>query len=176
MSPSSGTRRRPSALTVVVTDARGRNVAGGAALGRWLAAAAPARARGTVALAIVSDRHMRTLNRGFRGVDAPTDVLSFPAGEPELDTAVDTRSKASRNKHLGDLAIARGVAARQARTEGHAVTTELKILALHGLLHLLGYDHERDRGEMRIVEERLRTRAGLPLGLIARAPRPTTTR
>jgi len=71
--------------------------------------------------------------------------------------------------HLGDIAIAIDVARRQATERGHTLTTEIRILALHGLLHLLGYDHERDRGEMRRVEERLRRRAGLIEGLITRS-------
>jgi ssRNA-specific RNase YbeY (16S rRNA maturation enzyme) len=71
--------------------------------------------------------------------------------------------------HLGDVVIAKGVAARQAREAGHSIATELRVLALHGLLHLLGYDHERDRGEMGRVERRLRRRAGLREGLIERA-------
>jgi probable rRNA maturation factor len=99
---------------------------------------------------------MRRLNAKFRGADYATDVLSFPS---------DIRGG------LGDIAIARGVAARQARRLGHSESTELKTLALHGLLHLLGYDHESDRGEMRKVEDRLRQRAGLPVGLITRETR-----
>jgi probable rRNA maturation factor len=79
------------------------------------------------------------------------------------------------SKHLGDIAIAMGVAARQARAAGHLLDDELKVLALHGLLHLLGYDHERDQGAMRNLEERLRRRAGLPAGLIARRPRRTAS-
>jgi probable rRNA maturation factor len=75
---------------------------------------------------------------------------------------------------LGDVAIAAGVARRQAARHGHSLATELRILALHGLLHLLGYDHEQDQGRMRRFEERLRRRAGLPGGLIARARRPVT--
>jgi probable rRNA maturation factor len=71
--------------------------------------------------------------------------------------------------HLGDIVIARGVAARQAREAGHALATELRILALHGLLHLLGYDHEKDAGEMARIEKRLRRRGGLREGLIERA-------
>jgi probable rRNA maturation factor len=108
---------------------------------------------------------MRRLNASFRGVDKATDVLSFPADEAE-------RARIARavERPLGDIAIAAGVAARQAREQGHALRTELRILALHGLLHLLGYDHERDHGEMRSIEERLRRRAGLPVGLIARTP------
>jgi probable rRNA maturation factor len=70
--------------------------------------------------------------------------------------------------HLGDIVIARGVAARQARAQGHAPSVELKVLALHGLLHLLGYDHEADNGRMRRVEARLRRQGGLTHGLIER--------
>lgn len=134
-------------------------VAGGLAaargLGAWLTAAAPARARGEVCVALVSDARIRRLNREFRGVDRPTDVLSFPAAE-----AGDAS---------GDVVIATGVARRQAREAGHGLPTELKVLALHGLLHLMGYDHERDGGEMARLERRLRTRHGLPAGLIERA-------
>jgi hypothetical protein len=70
---------------------------------------------------------------------------------------------------LGDIVIARGVARRQARAAGHTERTELRILALHGLLHLLGYDHERDHGRMLRVEQRLRRKGGLREGLIERA-------
>jgi probable rRNA maturation factor len=146
-------------LTVVVTDARGRPIAG-TGLGPWLARAAPASARGAVGVAIVSDAEMRRLNRRYRGIDRVTDVLSFPA---------DSRTRPRASRLLGDLAIAKGVAGRQARREGHAFGLELRILALHGLLHLLGYDHQTDQGEMRRLEERLRQRAGLPVGLIDRA-------
>jgi probable rRNA maturation factor len=72
---------------------------------------------------------------------------------------------------LGEIAIARAIARKQARHLGHAEATELKILALHGLLHLLGYDHEIDQGEMAALEDRLRRRAGLPRGLIERSHR-----
>jgi probable rRNA maturation factor len=144
--------RGRSALKVAVTDGRGRPWPS-AAIGRWLAAHGPASAHGMVTIALVSDAAMRRLNGTFRGVHHSTDVLSFPSDTPGV---------------LGDIAIARGVAARQAKRLGHAEATELKTLALHGLLHLLGYDHERDRGEMRRAEDRLRRRAGLPVGLIAR--------
>jgi probable rRNA maturation factor len=136
-----------------------------------------------VAIAIVSDRHVRALNRTYRGADYATDVLSFPH-EPELQapgsrlqapgTGLQARGSSPRDpgsglQALGDIVIARGVAARQAREAGHALATELRVLALHGLLHLLGYDHERDHGEMARIERRLRRRAGLDAaGLIER--------
>ena len=123
-------------------------------LARWLSAAAPARARGAVTVALVSDQRVRALNRRYRGQDRSTDVLSFPADEPG---------------ELGDIVIALGVATRQARAAGHALTTELRVLALHGLLHLLGYDHEDDDGRMARVEARLRRKGGLREGLIERS-------
>ena len=141
-----------------VTDALGRATAH-PGLGRWLERAAPARARGVVSIALVGDAAIRRLNRQYRRIDRVTDVLSFPASRPpHSQTPV----------FLGDLAIALAVARRQARQQGHALSRELRILALHGLLHLLGYDHETDRGEMQRLEERLRRRAGLPPGLISR--------
>jgi probable rRNA maturation factor len=139
-------------------------------LGVWLAKAAPARARGAVTVALVSDAEMRRLNRQFRGADYATDVLSYlndPAGWFSEDLHAGS--------FLGDIVIATGVARRQAREAGHSEATERRVLALHGLLHLLGYDHEGDDGLMRRVEERLRRKAGLPAGLIARA-RPRRTR
>lgn len=123
-------------------------------LGQWLARAAPASARGEMCVALVSDRRMRALNRQFRGKDYVTDVLSFPA---------DARG------FLGDVVIAAGVAKRQAKDAKHSLRTEIRILALHGLLHLLGYDHESDDGKMARAEVRLRRKAGLPTGLIERA-------
>jgi probable rRNA maturation factor len=127
-------------------------------LGAWLQKAAPAAARGDVSIAVVSDRRMRALNRQFRGKDTATDVLSFPA------THVPGVSS-----FLGDIVIASGVATRQAREAGHSVGTELKVLALHGLLHLMGYDHDTDDGTMARAEARLRKKAGLREGLIERA-------
>ncbi len=127
-------------------------------LGVWLQRAAPAAARGDVSIAVVSDRRMRALNRQFRGKDAATDVLSFPATHmPGVSS------------FLGDIVIASGVATRQAREAGHSVGTELKVLALHGLLHLMGYDHDTDGGKMARTEARLRKKAGLREGLIERA-------
>src|SRR5499426_4593047 len=123
-------------------------------LASWLASVAPARARGAMTVAIVSNARVRALNRKFRRKDKETDVLSFPAEELG---------------YLGDVVISSGVAARQARAAGHSLATELRVLALHGLLHLLGYDHERDDGQMARLERRLRRMGGLREGLIERA-------
>ena len=109
-----------------------------------------------VTVALVSDRKIRTLNRTYRRKDYATDVLSFPAGDSGT---------------LGDVVIATGVARRQARDAGHTLQTELRVLALHGLLHLLGYDHETDNGRMARLEARLRRRGGLREGLIERGRR-----
>jgi probable rRNA maturation factor len=129
---------------------------GANALSRWLRRVAPARARGHVTVALVADGRLQELNRNFRQVNKATDVLSFPADEPGT---------------LGDVVIARGVARRQARVAGHDLGTEIRVLALHGLLHLLGYDHERDGGRMARLEARLRRKGGLREGLIERASR-----
>jgi probable rRNA maturation factor len=124
-------------------------------LGRWLQSVAPVRARGSLTVAVVPDARVRALNRTYRAKDTATDVLSFPAGEPGL---------------LGDVVIAGGIARRQAREAGHTLQDELRVLALHGLLHLLGYDHERDDGgRMARLERRLRRKGGLREGLIERA-------
>jgi len=139
-------------LSVVVTDEQGRPAPAGG-LARWLTRVAPARARGEVGIALVSDARVRALNRQYRGLDYATDVLSFPANS---------------NRFLGDIVIARGIARRQAHEVGHDEPTELRVLALHGLLHLLGYDHERDRGTMARVERRLRRKGGLAEGLLER--------
>jgi probable rRNA maturation factor len=140
----------PRRLVVDLVGSRSMRAPG---LTRWLAAVAPARARGSVTVALVSDARIRALNRRYRGKDRTTDVLSFPGAEPGM---------------LGDIVIAAGVARRQAQAAGHSIQMELRVLALHGLLHLLGYDHERDAGQMARVEARLRVRGGLPEGLIER--------
>ena len=130
-------------------------------LAQWLTEHAPAKAKGDLSLAMISDHRMRALNRQFRGHDAVTDVLSVPS-DPSAPLRAGERS------FLGDIVIATGVASRQAKAAGHAVQTEVRVLALHGLLHLLGYDHESDGGKMARVEMRLRKRAGLKEGLIER--------
>ncbi len=106
---------------------------------------------------ITGDADLRRLNRDFRGLDYPTDVLSFPS-EP---------GPAGRN-FLGDLAVSLARARAQARQFGHTTEQEIQILMLHGLLHLLGFDHEVDNGRMARAEKRWRTRLRLPGGLIER--------
>lgn len=152
----------PSRLDVSVVDGGGRPLSA-SGLARWLESVAPARARGELTVALVSDRASRELNRKYRGVDRATDVLSFPSAPAAAGPAP--------RPHLGDIVIARGVARRQAREQAHAESTEWRVLALHGLLHLLGYDHERDEAAMRRVEARLRRRGRLPGGLIERGAR-----
>src|SRR5262245_14144706 len=151
-------------LRVLVADERGRSVMAGG-LASWLRRVAPAGARGTVNLAIVSDRRLRSLNRAYRRKDYATDVLSFPTNPPNPESLIPNPY---HRKFLGDIVIGRGVARRQAREAGHSEATELRVLALHGLLHLLGYDHERDHGRMARVERRLRRKGGLRQGLIER--------
>lgn len=161
-------------------DERGRP-ASAPGLSAWLRRVAPAEARGTVTIALVGDARIRALNRTYRGKDDATDVLSFAerragrvgrAGRGSLrvrSAALPALPPQPTQPYLGDIAIARSTARRQARAAGHDERTELKILALHGLLHLLGYDHERDNGRMRRVEQRLRRKGGLREGLIERA-------
>jgi probable rRNA maturation factor len=153
-------------IQVSVNDGRGHAVAA-PGLATWLARAAPGGARGVVTIALVSDSRIRSLNRQFRRKDEPTDVLSFPAA------AALPAPRASRlaPRELGDIVIATGVARRQARAARHSYADELKVLALHGLLHLMGYDHHRrtDAGRMARLERRLRAKGGLGAGLIERA-------
>jgi probable rRNA maturation factor len=166
----------PDGLQVVVGDARGRRlrVAG---LASWLRRVAPIGAQGSVSIALVTDHRMRELNRAYRRKDYATDVLSFPANNclsPQrtprakpVKPSVSFVSSVVENT-LGEIVIARGVARRQAREARHSELTELRLLALHGLLHLLGYDHESDSGRMRRAERRLRRKGGLREGLIER--------
>ena len=101
---------------------------------------------------VTGDAELRKLNLQFRGKDYATDVLSFPGTDG----------------HLGDLAISAARAKAQAREFGHTTEEELRILMLHGVLHLMGLDHEADRGQMARAERRWRRELGLPNGLIER--------
>lgn len=105
---------------------------------------------------VTSSREMRRLNQRFRQNDTPTDVLSFPA------------ISAGGNGFAGDIAISADIAAENAQRLGHSAAAEIKILALHGVLHLAGYDHERDHGRMAGKEARLRRILALPVALIER--------
>ncbi|HXS14004.1 MAG TPA: rRNA maturation RNase YbeY [Acidobacteriaceae bacterium] len=116
---------------------------------------------GEVDVLLADDKTLRRLNRRFRGKDKATDVLSFPAAE-------EVAGAFAGGGHAGDLAISLDTAARQAREHGHSLRDEVRVLLLHGLLHLSGMDHETDRGEMAEREAELRGRLRLPSGLIAR--------
>ena len=110
-----------------------------------------ARVKGEVDILISSNKRLRDLNRRFRRKDKATDVLSFPRPSG------------------GDIAISAQIAFENAQSYGHSLASELKILVLHGMLHLAGYDHERDNGRMARTESRLRSQLKLPASLIDRA-------
>jgi probable rRNA maturation factor len=111
---------------------------------------------GAVDVLLAGSPDLRALNRRFRGKDQATDVLSFPAGD------------GPRNGFAGDIAISVDIAKQNARRLGHTAADEIKILCLHGLLHLAGFDHERDQGQMARKELNLRRRLGLVSGLTER--------
>ena len=116
-------------------------------------ASAAAGLNGELSILLTSDVGIQELNHRFRGKKKPTDVLSFPG---------------AYEGHAGDVAVSLDTAARQALQLGHSVLTEVKVLLLHGILHLAGFDHERDAGQMAEQEHALRTRFGLPASLIER--------
>ena len=126
--------------------------------GRWLAftekalRVVPAKGAGAT-VAFVSDRAMRDLNKRWRGKVGTTDVLSFPAGQEEFEKA--------EGANLGDVVVSVEQAARQAAEHGLDFEGEVRQLILHGLLHLCGYDHEQDGGEMNALELKLRRRLGI---------------
>jgi probable rRNA maturation factor len=114
-------------------------------MGQVLETVSPERAS-EFAICLVSDRKMREFNRRYRDRDTPTDVLAFPG---------DAEGETPGKRYLGDIAISVETAARQARQMEHSLDRELEILALHGYLHLLGFDHERDSGEMMRLQRKL---------------------
>jgi len=127
------------------------------ALAKFVARASHAvRLRGLVNVLVTGSRELRSLNRRFRGQDKPTDVLSF-LPSPDFGNGL-----------AGDIAISAEIAKQNARLLGHSSAQEIKILALHGVLHLAGYDHETDQGRMAGKEADLRRALGLPAGLIER--------
>ncbi len=117
--------------------------------------------KGEVNILVTGDEELRRLNRRFRGKNRPPDVLSFPGAGNGLG---------------GDIAISADMAAANARGLGHTLLHELNILIIHGMLHLAGYDHERDRGEMARKELEVRQSLGLPAGLIERNRSATSLR
>ncbi len=134
-----------------------RRVAGlsAAALAKFVGRASRAAGlSGGINVLVTGNGELQTLNRRFRGKTVATDVLSFPAG--------------FGNGFAGDVAVSAEIASRNAKRPGHSAVEEIKILALHGILHLAGYDHERDGGEMAAREVQLRKSLGLPSGLIER--------
>jgi len=155
--PSMASTERTAALGTLVTP-RSRRLPTARTLARFLSQAqAAVRLRGEVTVLFTTDAAMRKLNRRFRGKNKATDVLSFPAdgiGAEEI---------------AGDLAISVPTALRQAVERNHSLSTEIKVLILHGLLHLAGHDHVADMGKMARRERLLRTRLGLSQGLIERA-------
>jgi probable rRNA maturation factor len=157
--------RQPGAA---ISSARNRDSLPSArTLARFLAEAQQAvKLRGEVNVLLASDATIRRLNRQFRGINKTTDVLSFPA-----EALIQTREKIA-----GDLAISVPTARKQGIEQGHSLAIELKVLILHGLLHLAGYDHETDKGEMARREQKLRAKLKLPLGLIERSAVPAKPR
>jgi probable rRNA maturation factor len=125
------------------------------ALARFAARAKKATGlRGEVTVLVTSNREIQKLNKRFRNKDKPTDVISFPS---ETDGIA------------GDIAVSADIARRNGRNLGHGPSAEIKVLILHGMLHLAGFDHEVDDGAMARKEARLRKELGLPVGLIERA-------
>jgi|SRR5580693_327760 probable rRNA maturation factor len=134
-----------------------------------------------VTVCFVSDREIAHMNEAFRKKKGPTDVLSFPAEKKpwafasrrkktrkdgaEITEGAEERRRKQESppaeRYLGDIAIAPETARRYARKNGRSLVVELRVLILHGVLHLLGYDHETDRGEMDRIERKMRRRFGL---------------
>jgi probable rRNA maturation factor len=117
--------------------------------------------RGRVNVLVTSSAAVRSLNRQFRSQNKVTDVLSFPFASATVESR-------KRPKLAGEIAISADIALQNSARLGHPVAQEIKVLALHGILHLAGFDHERDNGEMASKEARLRRALGLPAALIER--------
>lgn len=163
LDPSLATAQSPAAKTPKTVQPSDR-VPAARTLARFLKLAQEAvRLRGMVSVLLTTDDAIRRLNKTFRGKNKATDVLSFPA------------AKVSGGEVAGDLAISVPTALKQAREHGHSLSVEIKVLMLHGLLHLAGYDHEVDEGQMARREQTLRAKLALPLGLIERTHRSSTS-
>ncbi len=147
-------RRAPASLRRIPVEQFARKLQSGIARGR------------AFDCLITNDSELRRLNREFRGKDAVTDVLSFPVADVgRVPWPARVRQTPPR---LGDIAVSLARARAQARAFGHSVEQEIQILMLHGVLHLLGMDHETDAGRMARAEKRWRAALGLPNGLIER--------
>jgi probable rRNA maturation factor len=117
----------------------------------------------SVTICFVSDPAIARMNRRFRDKRGPTDVLSFPLRRPKGRGARSLRGarRTSANGYVGDIVISPETARRYARRHSRGLASELRVLILHGMIHLAGYDHEADNGEMTRLERRLRRRLGL---------------
>ena len=173
-------RRKPtrSAATTLRAHSTSNRIPSARTLARFLLEAQRlVRLRGQVSVLLTTDKEIRRLNRTFRGKNKATDVLSFPSATPTLVSKsrpgapadLGTRADVGVPDIAGDLAISVDTARKQAAGLGHALRVEIKVLMLHGVLHLAGYDHETDEGEMGRLEERLRAKLRLPHGLIERS-------
>jgi probable rRNA maturation factor len=118
--------------------------------------------KASLTVCLVSDAEIARMNQTFRKKKGPTDVLSFPTSARRRPVRLRRGSKTIKNgEYLGDIAISPETARRYAKKNGRKLSSELQVLILHGLLHLLGYDHETDGGEMDRIERKLRIRLGL---------------
>lgn len=161
LAPASLSSAKLSPASKSLSSARNLRLPSTRALARFLALAqTTVRLKGQVTVLLTTDAAIRKLNRQFRGKDKATDVLSFPAGGFGAEDIA------------GDLAVSVPTALKQALGQKHSLSTEVKVLILHGLLHLADYDHETDSGQMARRERLLRNRLGLPQGLIERAATP----
>jgi probable rRNA maturation factor len=126
--------------------------------------------RGTVNVLVTTSSAMRALNLQFRGKNKPTDVLSFPAA-----SSLASGTGLGKKTFAGEIAISAEIAAQSASRFGHSVALEIKILVLHGILHLAGFDHERDNGEMARKEAKCRRALRLPVSLTERSAQEIST-
>ena len=176
--PADSAKRAPAGTAIP----RNHRIPSMQTLGRFLRDAQSAvKLRGEVSVLLTSDENMRRLNREFRKKNKTTDVLSFPVDFSDFSKTGRNRAPGKKSRTTasygapseseiaGDLAISIPTARRQAEERGHALGVEIRVLLLHGLLHLAGYDHETDDGEMARREQRLRAKLGLPHGLIERS-------
>jgi probable rRNA maturation factor len=162
LDPSLAPLTRAAGFATVSTPLRTHRLPTTPTLARFLVQAqAAVRLKGQVTVLLTTDPAIRRLNRQFRGKNKATDVLSFPA--------IAIPGVKGAEALAGDLAISVSTALRQAVEQDHALSVEIKVLILHGLLHLAGYDHEADAGRMARRERLLRAKLGLSQGLIERA-------